>query len=239
MRLRCQLETNKLPVSYRMMFVSLIKESLKRSDPDFFESLYFYNGKPGKKSKHFCSSLYLPEFVLENDEFYVNGNVSFFISSPDYEFLLHLYNGLQRISEFTYKSYSLQRRKITLLEEPIVTTTPAYFKTLSPIYIRDCHHQSVHPDDPQFEKELNYIANVTLQNYRTSGIKKPIRLLSHNLKKVVIKEKVSGFDQKGYLYLTAYRGTFCVDGDIEDLNLLSQLGFGFRRNQLFGMVEVI
>ncbi|KZN96619.1 MULTISPECIES: CRISPR-associated endoribonuclease Cas6 [Aeribacillus] len=238
MRLRCQFEVERLPVAYRMMFVSLIKESIKRSAPTLYESLYFFNGKPSKNSKHFSTALFLPKYKLIDDEFHIEGKISFLISTPDYEFFLHLYNGLQQIQEFTYQTYTLHRGKITLLEEKQIDQIPVYFKTLSPIYIRDAHNRSIAPDDPAFERELNYIANLLLKNFRGHGLKQPLQVLENQLKKTVVKEKIREFDH-GYLYFTAYKGNFCLNGDIDDLRLLSQLGIGFRRNQSFGMVEVI
>jgi len=41
------------------------------------------------------------------------------------------------------------------------------------------------------------------------------------------------------MVLTTYKGTFCLKGDPEDLQLLYQTGIGLRTGQGFGMVEVI
>ncbi|MCC0686255.1 CRISPR-associated endoribonuclease Cas6, partial [Clostridioides sp. ZZV14-6345] len=40
-------------------------------------------------------------------------------------------------------------------------------------------------------------------------------------------------------YINGYKGRFILKGDIDDLNLIYNLGLGFRRAQGFGDVDVL
>jgi CRISPR-associated endoribonuclease Cas6 len=58
-RFRCVFSTEKIPLCYHMMFVSMIKESLKAEDKDYLNKLYYFRDKKNKKIKKlyfFCLS---------------------------------------------------------------------------------------------------------------------------------------------------------------------------------------
>ncbi|SHH81668.1 CRISPR-associated protein, Cas6 family [Caloranaerobacter azorensis DSM 13643] len=242
MRLSCCYECDILPLSYRMMFVSLIKKSLEKSNKEYFNNLYYYKDKSNKKSKNFCFSVYLNDFSRENENFRVDGKIILNISSPDHEFMINLYNGLLKNVEFEYKGYRLKKERVRLIREKKILKDRAIFKTLSPIYIKDKVGNSLSPEDEKYEENLNYILDLTLKNFRGYGLKREVKFNSINLTKVVVKEKIRGYIEKNdndYLYLNSYRGNFYIEGDVEDLNYIYMLGIGFRRNQGFGMVEVL
>lgn len=219
-----------------MMFVSLIKKALEISDKKYFNKLYYYKDKLNKKSKNFCFSVYLNEYEIKDEHFKTN-SVQFNISSPDKEFMINLYNGLLKIPVFEYKDYKLKRQKIRNLKEKSVKNNIVLFKTLSPIYIKDREGNALELHDEKYHENFNYIADLTLKNFRGYGLKQEIIFKPIDMKKIVVKEKlINGED---YLYLKAFKGVFGLGGDIEDLNDLYKLGLGFRRNQGFGMVEII
>lgn len=244
-------ECNQIPIYYRMLFVSLIKEALKRSDPNYFESLYTYRDGDGiknnKKSKNFCFSVLLKNYKLEGDIFKAADEgkslkVLFNVSSPDTEFVLRLYNGLLNLPNFRYKDFKLKRTAIRLTREKSITNNEVIFKTISPLYIRDKAGKPLRVDDENFEKELNYIMNTVLMNYRGYGLKRKLCFTALDLRKQIIKEKIESFIKKTgeeYMRLTTYKGTFKLSGDPEDLKDIYSLGIGFRRSEGFGMVEVV
>ncbi|EOD01819.1 CRISPR-associated endoribonuclease Cas6 [Caldisalinibacter kiritimatiensis] len=242
MRLRCTFECDKLPIAYRMMFVSFIKEALKKSSEEYFNNLYNYKNKSNKKTKNFCFAVYLNDFRRENDILNINGNVELNISSPDEEFIVNLYNGMLKIKEVEYKKIKILKKKILLVKEKAINEDKVAFKTLSPIYIKNKNNDSVSPQDDSYEEYLNYIVNLALKNYRGYGLSRRIKFSPLKMNKVVVKEKIKAFTEqtgKEYMYINAYKGTFILEGHKKDLEDIYRLGVGFRRNQGFGMVEVI
>ncbi|EGT5161846.1 CRISPR-associated endoribonuclease Cas6, partial [Clostridioides difficile] len=85
----------------------------------------------------------------------------------------------------------------------------------------------------------NYIANLTLESIRGSGLRKPLEFIPLNFKKRVLKEKIRGFKVREFYYINAYAGTFFLKGDMEDLNALYKMGIGYRRTENAGMVDIL
>jgi CRISPR-associated endoribonuclease Cas6 len=242
MRLRCDFKGDKIPLSHNLMFVSLIKEALKKSDSDYYEKTYFYNGKQNKKSKNFCFAAKMKGFEVEGDTANLEDGVSLFISSPDSEFMIYLYNGLLKIKEFKYKDFNIIRGRISLLKEKKVNSTEVIFKTVSPISIKDNRNFFLEIDDERYEKELNYIAGKILENYRGRGLSEKLIFQNVKMNKVVVRQEINTFKEKSgknYLCINSYEGIFKLCGDPEDLKDLYNLGLGFKRSQGFGMLDIV
>lgn len=242
MRLKCDFKVERLPISHNMMFVSLIKEALKKSDQEYYEKLYTYNGKANKKSKNFCFSVNLRGFDADGDIAVIKDGVSLLVSSPDAEFILYLYNGLLKIGEFSYKDFNLKRERISMLKEKSLNSSEAIFKTLSPICIKNNKNYFLKIDDATYEDELNYIAGKVLENYRGRGLEERLSFQSVKMKNVVVRQEIKAFEEisgKDYLYVNSYEGIFKLCGNVEDLRDLYLLGLGFKRNQGFGMLEIV
>ncbi|MDK2934540.1 MAG: CRISPR-associated endoribonuclease Cas6 [Clostridiales bacterium] len=242
MRISCRYKCNELPISYRMLFVSLIKDALKQSNEQYYKKLYEYGDKNNKQSKNFCFSTFISSYKLEGDLFKIDGYVFLNVSSPDQEFMLYLYNGLTRNKEFTYKNYQLTNGKLWLSKEKDISKEAVVCRTLSPLYIKDKNNESLEPTHENYQTELNYVSDHILKNYRGYGLKKPLKFIPLDMNKVVVKEKIKDFQEqtgKQYMYVNAYAGVFKLEGDREDLQILYQTGLGFRRNQGFGMVEKV
>ena len=242
MRLKCDFKVDRLPISHNMMFVSLIKEALKKSDPEYFEKLYNFNGKANKKSKNFCFSVGIGDYEMDGDCFKISDRVSFIVSSPDTEFLIYLYNGLLKIFEFTYKDYTLKRAGIGMIREKDINSCEMIFKTLSPICVKNQNNYFMKIEDEGFEDELNYIADKILENFRGEGLKEKLMFEKIKMKKVVVREDIREFEkktEKQYMCINSYMGAFKLCGNNEDLKDLYALGIGFKRNQGFGMLDVV
>ena len=120
MRFRVLFETPKLPVIYRHRVVSLIKEALKKSDPELKTELYdrttpkpftFNVSLPQNykmvKEPVQIDSEFTPEKFTQLREFPVfefeeGAPLSLWISSSDYRFLISLFNGLMNMEEFDF-----------------------------------------------------------------------------------------------------------------------------------------
>jgi len=240
MRFLCEFETKDLPVSYRIIFVSLIKDILKKEDEILHRKLFIYgDDKKNKATKSYTFAVLLKNPKIDGERIQFEGNVRWFFSSPDPKILINVYNGLKRLNTFSYREEKLDLKKITLLPQKVIGDETVVFKTLSPIHIKDKSGKPLSIRDENFSRELNYISDISLKNYRGYGIKKPLRFEPVNMKKVVVKERISGFDKGEFLYIEAWKGVFKLSGAVEDLRDLYELGVGFRRNQGFGMIEVI
>lgn len=242
MRISCSFKADIIPIAYRMMFVSLIKESLKSSDLEYFEKIYKYKEQKNKQSKNFCFSVFMKDFEMNQDKFKIKGEVLFNISSPEEEFIINLYNGLLKQKVFQYKDFKLEKNKITLLKEKKINDEEIVLKTLSPVFMKNKNNEAIDPFSKDYAKELNYILHKELENYRGYGQTKEIEFIPVRMKKQVIKEEIRDFKvatDKKYIYLNSYSGVFKLKGNIGDLRDIYRLGIGFRRNQGFGMVEVV
>ncbi|MDQ2086001.1 CRISPR-associated endoribonuclease Cas6 [Herbivorax sp. ANBcel31] len=242
MRLRCDFKGEKIPLSHNLMFVSLIKEALKKSDSDYYEKTYFYNGKQNKKSKNFCFSVKMKGFEVEGDIANLKDGVSLFISSPDNEFMIYLYNGLLKIKEFKYKDFNIIRERISLMKEKKVDSKEVIFKTVSPICVKNNQNYFLKIDDEGYEKELNYIAEKVLENFRGRGLSEKLIFQNVKMKNVVVRQEIKKFEEKSgknYLCINSYEGIFKLCGNSEDLRDLYALGLGFKRSQGFGMLDVV
>lgn len=227
-----------IPLGYRMNFVSLIKKAIEIESKEEFEKLYYYKDKKNKKIKPFTFSVYINDFKIEKDIINVNGYINLIISTPSYNLGIVIYNGLLKLK----KHNNLVIQKLSLEKEKAVTNNKEKFKTLSPIYIKDNENKVLTPWDSNFTKEFNYITNLLLESYRGFGLQEELIFTPINMKKVVVKEKIKGFieeTKKEVIFITAYSGIFELQGNIEDLNLLKQLGVGFRRSEGFGLIDLM
>ncbi|MBL4931898.1 CRISPR-associated endoribonuclease Cas6 [Clostridium paridis] len=243
MRVQITIYTECIPLAYRMMFVSLIKNSLEKSNSSYFNELYNFEDKKSKKIKPFTFSTYLEDYEMGKEEIKIKGKVNLTISTPDTELFINIYNGLVNISQYTYNNkFKLTIGKIILLKESWINSEKVTFKSLSPIVVKDKDGNFLRVEDERYVNELNYISNLSLKTYRGYGLKRPLEFIPVKYEKVVVKEKISSFTEitkKDVFYITGYKGTFRLSGDKEDLRLLYSLGIGYRRSQGFGNLEVI
>ncbi|WP_294358716.1 CRISPR-associated endoribonuclease Cas6 [uncultured Clostridium sp.] len=232
-----------IPIGYRIMIVSLLKNAIEKGDKEYFDKLYYYNDKKNKKIKSFCFGTYLEDFKFEGDIIRVNGKMNITISTPDYILGIAIYNGLLKLGTYKFKDkYEFIREKVILEKEKWITTENIVLKTLSPIVIKNSEGKPVDIANPDYSKELNYICNLMLNSYRGYGLRKNLIFNPVTMKKNVIKEEITGFSnnsKKKFIYINGYSGTFVLEGDIEDLNLLLQLGIGFRRSEGFGLISLV
>lgn len=242
MRMKIELATSRFPRFYNMLGTSVIKEAIKKSSKDYYENLYFYNERNNKTSKNFTFSFYIKGYEIKGYNFVVNDRVIMYICTPDLELGLHIYNGIINSKILKYKDYEMTRLRVSLLKETDILGDEVVFNTLSPICIKDNDGKFLDIDNENYIKELNYIVDTVLKNYRGYGVKKEINFENMGLKKVVVKEPLREFQKrtkKEYQFVNSYKGMFRLKGDNEDLNDIYKLGLGFKRGQGFGNLEVV
>lgn len=237
MRLFCSFQVSKLPVAYRMSIVSLIKQSLRLSNENYYKNLY----ESRQRTKPFVFAPFLKNFQLGNDHIQLD-ELQLTLSSPDYEFLFHFYNGLQKMRNFEYKHYSFNRKVIRLLPELAIRESSVVFRTLSPILVEDENGLPMSPQSPEYAYHIQYLADLILREYRGHGLKAPLGVEPISMRKVVIKESNHEFEERfgesRYLFFTTYQGLLRLTGHPHDLQLIYQLGLSKRRNQGFGLLQV-
>ncbi|WP_163327727.1 CRISPR-associated endoribonuclease Cas6 [Desulfurobacterium thermolithotrophum] len=163
MKFRILINTQKLPILYRHRIISLFKEALKLSDPEYKDFLYDSN-----TTKPFTFNLFLPKgFTIkkeplqidekftpedypelrEMETFYLPENtfLTIWISSTDYRFLISLYNGLQKLKTFNFSSddtmlvngekLTWEIKKVFAIEDRVVMSRKVLLKTCSPVLI--------------------------------------------------------------------------------------------------------
>ena len=233
------------PLSYRMMITSLIKKSLELSDEQYFKDIYYYEEKKNKKIKPFTFAVFFNNYKIEKDEVQLNGNGSIIISTCDYNFGINVYNGLLKLKNYFYKKdkeYEISIEKILLEREKVINESRIFCKTLSPIHVKDKNNDPVDINSDDFNEELNYICDISLKTFRGYGLREKLYFTPVNMKKVIVKEKIEGFreiNNKEYIYIEGYKGNFYLEGNIEDLRMLMQIGLGFRRSEGFGMIDLV
>lgn len=239
-------KTDKLPVTYRTSFMSLIKEALKNQSAQYYNDLYFWNGKKNKHPKPFTFAIRFSNFHIDGDYINLyNEELSLYISSIDVEFLIRLYNGL--IDRKLYPYPLSEGNKISfirsfLINEKELKNETVSFKTMSPILIENEDKKPLLPDDTDFQDEFNKLVNKELSTLRGYGLKKELHFIPIKIKKDVVKHRINEFTEKTgkkYMMLTAFSGSFTLQGDIEDLDYLYKSGVGIRRSEGMGYVEVI
>ncbi len=259
--------------------MALIKEALDRSDAGYRQLLYPDKGSDkSKQVKPFAFSVVIPSgktskkekiiiddtFKIEDTVFYFTSEsfISFFVSSPDYQFIVNLYNGLLNMKEFGFgNDITLKLEKVFMLNEKKINGDEVTFRTNSPVLIEDKDGKPLLPFQissaliPQpstfnlqpFNNHFNETHNRILEDIRAEngkkghGLYREIGFIPVNLKKQVVKHTLRGFREKTgkpYMTLTTFQGCFALKGDPRDLQTLYQVGIGLRTGQGFGMVDV-
>lgn len=260
--------------------MALIKEALDRSDAGYKQLLYpAGNSVKSKQVKPFAFSVVTPSgkifrrekividdtFEIEDTVFYFTSDsfLSFYVSSPDYQFMMNLYNGLLDMKEFRFgNGITLKLEKVFMLNEKKICGDKVTFRTNSPVLIEDKDGKPLLPFQAPsasiphppafnlqyFNNHFNETHDRILEDIRAEngekghGLYREIEFIPVNLKKQVVKHTLQGFREKTgkpYMTLTTFQGCFALKGDPRDLQMLYQIGIGLRTGQGFGMVEAV
>lgn len=263
MRIKVLLKTEKLPLLYRHRIVSLIKEGLKKSDNNYKDTFYKEN-----LPRPFTFNLTIPEkrtskietiqidknFSIEDTVFYFpDEELSLFLSSSDYAFIMNLFNGLMTLKTFNFSSdedmlvnsekINITIKKVIPLNEKTINSNEVVFRTNAPIVVENGKDIPVLTDSESYNESLNVLQNIILKTLRRgAGLKQPLEFTPVKMEKQVIKHTIKEFREKTgkpVMYLTASKGIFKLKGHPEDLDFLYKTGIGNRTSQGFGMIEVI
>lgn len=260
MRFKILYKVDKLPVYYRNVFMSLIKEALKISESGkrYIEELFEYQEndlqKVNKSPRPFCFAVRFQfdkeRFKVDKETFYLNSPLEFYLSSIDPAFFITIYNGLinNKIYPFSHEGTTITKDNVIFLNERRIDKTNIRFKTLSPILIENKEEKPLLPipgenegEFKEFKRELNFISDSILRGIRKGiGLRKDLDFIPLTIRKEVVKHKIRERNEIEKIYtFTCFNGIFELQGDSDDLACLYRLGIGLRRAQGFGMVEVV
>ncbi|MGL4760834.1 MAG: CRISPR-associated endoribonuclease Cas6 [Sarcina sp.] len=231
-----KMKEQKIGIGYRMFVLSMIKKVISDYDKDYFEDMFFYEGKKSKKIKPFTFSVFFRDYKINQDFIEVNGDVKIIISSADMKLNMILFNGFMGFN--THGDFIKSGVKIE--KDRKIEDREVVMKTLSPIYLKGKDGKDLDITDESYNIEFNYFADLILRSYRGYGLNEKLEFIPLNMKKVVAKEEIGGFKDKTgkrFIYIKAYSGVFKLLGNTEDLNLLKELGVGARRSG-FGTIDI-
>lgn len=236
MRLSCTYSMEEvLPIDYRPGFMSLLKKGLEESNPALYTQLY-----ENMTTKPFTFSIYFRGgLVIDKSEGTIRGNypeISLDISSSSCELMTFIYNGLLRIPEYLMYSANLRMKEIRFIDSVKINNDYVIFKTLSPVLIKTREKKRdeyILPDRSEFKERLNYYVNLTWREITKTENEFEVNFIS--LPGKISKEVVFHMG----VPFTAFRGVFVLQGEPEILQFIYDVGLGIRRNQGFGMLEVV
>lgn len=234
LRFSVSYQVESLPLHYRMKVYSLIKEAVRMSNDNYYEEWFI---RREREIKPFSFSTFLIDFKISGNK--INLKEISIIISADLEFALHAINGLKQLKTYETEGVAWRQTNIRILKEAMITSNSVLFQTLSPILVEDSKGKPLAPNDESYEKELNYFANLQVQQAAQRNLIKPIHFSPVYMTKQVIKESNRVFKKThkdDSLFFTAYKGLFKVEGHPDDLQILYQLGFG-KRTTFFGLTE--
>lgn len=232
-----KMKGRQISIGYRMFVLSMIKKVISDFDQEYFDNIFFYKGKKSKKIKPFTFSTFFRDYKIQERYIEVNGDVKIIISSADMKLIMILFNGFMNMK--TYGDFI--KISVNIEKERKINKEEVIFKTLSPIHIKGKDGKDLDIEDGNYNKVFNYYADIILRSYRGYGLNKALEFIPLNMKKTVAKEQIKGFKEKTgkeYIYIKAYSGIFKLSGNIDDLNLLKDLGVGARRSG-FGNIDLI
>ncbi|WP_027416714.1 CRISPR-associated endoribonuclease Cas6 [Aneurinibacillus terranovensis] len=232
MRFVVSYKVNVLDLTYRMKVYGLIKEAVRLANGRYYEQLF---EQSGNKMKPYSFAVFLHNFSLQDTTIHLD-KIKITISSPDIEFCVHCFNGLRKVKEYQVNDEVWLQSQIQLLNEHTITNRKVILRTISPILIEDKNGKPLSPTDANYETELNYYANLQVQQFANRDLHEQLRFTPIHMNKAVIKERNRHLKSDSYLYFTTYKGLFMLEGDPRDLQLLYQLGLG-KRTAYFGLVD--
>lgn len=233
MRLKVQMNVQKIPQFYRLYLLSFIKEMIRIGDSELYHELY----DVGKRPKCLTYSLYMRQFKLVENEFHME-NATLTVSTSDPNLGVAFINGISQTREFLHPQYPFEVAGTQIAAEKHIHTKIVKFKILNAILLEDKNHKPLLIQDEFFERELNIVMNKQFEYLYGRNLYEPIQILEHHLKKQVIQESNRHADGRTLFY-TAQKGDITLKGHPEDLQFLYQNGAGNRSSQGYGTLEVI
>ena len=233
LELSFQLKESFITCDDRACVMSFLKFALEKKYPLIYESLYGVSS-----SKTFCFSIFLPGAKIDGDRYRLSDSyINVKISSSDNQLLMAIYNALvhSRFQEYKLpQENSFKLTKVSYSNTLEIKTGKVLIKFLSPLLVRD------HDRETNTDRYLDYTASdfseklqIITQNYLSQrGFEKETILL----KPVKAGRTVANCLK---LKFNCSFGVFELTARPEVVNELYLAGMGSRRNEGFGLFDII
>ncbi|HON17204.1 MAG TPA: CRISPR-associated endoribonuclease Cas6 [Spirochaetota bacterium] len=251
MRIKAMITANeskcKVPVSYRQNIASLIKDSIKKTDPLLKERYWGDENNKNNVEKPFTFALAIFDSVpvKENGVSFLeskSGRMELFLSSNNPDFIITCYNGLckSNYQPFTFKTTF---SNFNLCKEREFNKDECIFKTMSPLVVRNMNVR-----DNKHKKGAEYLT-MGDESFTENLFASVKNLCSEFLpRRAYLAKDDFVFTPLDYATVKVYHynhviaattGTFKIQANSEILKLIYDVGLGARRSQGFGMLEVV
>lgn len=232
---KLKLKTPALPADYRPVFVSLLKASLQNYEAGLYERWY----KNGVTSKSFTFAVNLPEAKFCGDDVILGGNeIEWNISTADFPDGIDLYNALLKQKNKAYPlkgGNEMTIEKCQIQNQPSIKKDELTVRFLSPLVVRDHGADNLDRyftyEDVGFDEKFGMVTRNQFELFGFVAENAEITLTPVAAKKTVVK--IFG------LKIPASFGVYKLKGRTDALDFLYRAGMGSRRNQGFGMFEVL
>lgn len=219
-----------IPRDYRSGFVSLIKEALAKSSKPELLSEYYDN----HILKPFTFATFFPELKGNaRENFDVGEKVKINFSTSSLELATHLYNGFLKTKNYPFFQNSLHLEGVILRRSEKIRSEKTIFKTASPILVSTSGSSNwfLLPEDDGFVDGLNFAVGEISKKFlgRENGVK--VDFLPIRIRRKIIWHYG--------MHRSSFTGVFALEGDVEVLQLIYDVGLGVKRSQGFGMLEVV
>lgn len=221
------------------LIMSLLKRSLETSSKELYQKLY-----DDKKTltKDFAFSMYMPNCKFERETIFIpDKKIDVYLTVYDSELGLNFYNGiLANIGKGNKADGVIFKVKnINLIKEKLIVENEVWFKTMSPIVIREHNHDNdktwYYSFDEEKGKEL-FLKNLKVELINKFGKEKTkdieaikIELITNKTVKIKhygieILSNICRFKMYSKPYLSEY---------------ILKAGIGSRHSQGFGMLSIL
>lgn len=234
MRVEFRFKINEIPIGYRLGILSIIKEMIYNGSNEYYQKIF---EQKKLNLKPFAYSTYIKNLSIK-DQYITGDELVVTVSSSSYEFMLNLLNGSKKRREYAYKNHDFLLISKRMLPVHNINSNSVIFHTKSPILIESKNKRPVLSNEPNFEKEFQYIGSLLIKEFYQRQPYKPIQVVNAVMKKQVIKEYLHQ-EIKSPIYLTTNKGLIHLKGHPDDLQALYDNGVGFRRSLGLGLLDVV
>ncbi len=244
--IRLELSEPNLPIIYRKIILSWLKEWIKRGDPDRYAH-YFATSQV---IKPYTFHAYLPidlEKKTPDHLWLTRPHIDVTFSTSDYGDIAAIHNGLMSDPQFVLSYKSIVTAKVLasrLMPDPVIQSGQLW-KTLSPIVLR-------YPQEAKQKKSYISIEDVGPAEFNTAlnrSLAKLANSVGHSavstielipepgFKSIAIPHSDSDSGPAGVI--VGHKGRFKLNGAPEIIRLMANAGIGDRRGYGFGMVDIV
>lgn len=231
------------------LFMSLMKHCFENESATYFNQMY---KQEQNKTKPFSFSLYMGKCVFERETIRIKDRqVTLFFTTYDIETGIIFYNGMLKKcgQPYTVKGFTMTISQIRLITEKALTSNRVVFKTMSPLVIRDHHHDNhktwyydLVDETEDGQRLVNQQAKTLLvDNLRLQLEDQFGQPASQDVEVLAVQIEASkSVRVKHYgIDIVSNLCQLAIEGEPYLLDYIYKAGIGSRRSQGFGMLDIV